>query len=186
MFETVIYYLFIYFKTPTSLSLLPRDFKPSIRIFSEVLKIGVPSAASSILMSIASILMQNIASGYQPFAGYNYGAKNYRRMLSALKFVAISSTCICIVFLIPFIFCARTFMSIFTPEEEIIGIGIQFLHAYALCLPVLGIQISLMCTFQASGAAVRALIVNLGRQCIFNRNRLSQRLIEKENSGKSR
>ncbi|MCH5344370.1 MAG: hypothetical protein J1E64_10035 [Acetatifactor sp.] len=120
------------------------------------------------MISMAFMLVLGYVSGYQPFAGYNYGAKNYRRMLSALKFVAISSTCICIVFLIPFIFCARAFMSIFTPEEEIIGIGIQFLHAYALCLPVLGIQISLMCTFQASGAAVRALIVNLGRQCIFN------------------
>ena len=125
-------YFFIYFKTKNSLSLLPRDFKPSKRILSEVLKIGIPSAASTILMSVAGILMQNIASGYgdyvisaygvatkmitmafmlilgyvsgyAPFAGYNFGAKNYDRMLSALKFVAITSTCACLVFLIPFI-----------------------------------------------------------------------------------
>ena len=175
----VVYYLLIYFKTETALSLLPRHFRPSKRILKEVLKIGVPSAASSILMSFASILMQNLASGYgdyvisaygvavkmitiafmlvlgyasgyAPFAGYNYGARNYERMLSALKFVMISSTCICLVFLVPFILFARAFMGAFTTEQEIIDIGVQFLRAYAFCLPVLGIQISLMCTFQAT------------------------------------
>ena len=194
---SVIFYLIIYFRTETSLSLLPRDFKPSKRILSEVLKIGVPSAASSILMSVASILMQNIASGYgdyvisaygvaskmismafmlvlgyvsgyAPFAGYNYGAKNYNRMLSALKFVMISSTCVCIVFVIPFVFLSRAFMGAFTPEEEIIGTGVQFLHAYAWCLPILGLQISLMCTFQATGNGLKSLIINLGRQCLFH------------------
>ena len=107
-------------------------------------------------------------SGYSPFVGYNYGAKNYRCMLSALKFVVVSSTCICIAFLIPFIFFSRAFMGIFTTVEGIIDPGVQFLHAYAWCLPLLGIQIAFMCTFQATGSAMRSLIINLGRQCIFN------------------
>lgn len=109
--------------------------------------IGVASK----MISMAFMLVLGYVSGYAPFAGYNYGAKNYERMLSALKFVMISSTCICIVFLLPFIFLSRAFMGAFTPEEEIIGTGVQFLHAYAWCLPILGLQISLMCTFQAAG-----------------------------------
>lgn len=193
----VIYFLFIYLKTETSLSLRPHDFRPSKRILTEVLKIGVPSAASSILMSVASILLQNVASdygdyvisaygvaskmimmvfmlvlgyvsGYSPFAGYNYGAKNYKRMLSAFRFVLISSTCICIVFLIPFIFLPHAFMTIFTPDQKIIDTGVQFLRAYAWCIPFLGIQVSLMCTFQATGSGVKSFIVNLGRKCLFH------------------
>lgn len=193
----VVYYLFVYFKTKTSLSLLPSHFKPSKKILSEVLKIGLPSAASSILMSVASILMQHTAagygdhvvpaygvankmigmvfmlvlgyvSGYQPFAGYNYGAKNYRRLLSALKFTVITATCACIVFLIPFTFFARAFMGAFSKEEEIIEVGVRFLYAYAWCVPFLGIQLSLMCTFQGTGSAVKALIINMGRQLVIH------------------
>lgn len=186
----MIFYLFIYFRTKTSLSLLPRDFKPSKKILFEVLKIGVPSAASSILMqnvahsygdyvisaygvaskmiSMAFMLVLGYVSGYMPFVGYNYGAKKYSRMLSALKFVMISSTCVCIVFLIPFIFFSRAFMGAFTPEEDIIEAGVQFLYAYAWCLPILGLQVSLMCTFQSTGNGVKSLIINLGRQCLFN------------------
>lgn len=193
----VVYYLILYFKSNTVLSIQPRYFRPSKRILSEVLKIGLPSAASTILMSCASILMQGLASrygdyvisaygvatkmisiafmlilgyasGYSPFAGYNYGSRNYKRMLSAFKFAAVSSTCACFLFLAPFIFWGRAFMGAFTSDAKIIETGVQFLRAYAWCLPFLGMQVSLMCTFQATGSAVKSLVVNLGRQCIFH------------------
>ena len=120
------------------------------------------------MITMAFMLILGYVSGYAPFAGYNFGAKNYDRMLSALKFVAVTSTCACAVFLIPFILLSRAFMGIFTTDEEIINTGVQFLRAYAFCLPILGLQISFMCTFQATGSALKSLIINLGRQCLFN------------------
>ena len=118
---------------------------------------GVPSAASTILMSFASILMQNLASGYGDYVISAYGVATKMITIAFMLVMGYAS-----------ILFARAFMGAFTTEQEIIEIGVQFLRAYAFCLPVLGIQISLMCTFQATGSAVRTLIVSLGRQCLFN------------------
>ena len=49
----VVYYLSIYLRGKTSLSVFPRDFKPSRRILAEVLKIGLPSSVSQIIMSFS-------------------------------------------------------------------------------------------------------------------------------------
>ena len=192
----VIYFLVIYLKGKTLLSIRPRDFKPSRRIFSEVLKMGVPSSISQIFMSISNILLNNLAvtygnfvisgygvagklismvymvtvgyvSGYMPFAGYNIGARNIKRMMSGFKFTLITSTAGCLVLLVPYLLLSGPFVSAFTPDPDIIRTGTMFLNRWAFALPLLGIQLTMMCTFQATGKAVYALIVNLGRQCLY-------------------
>lgn len=192
----VIYYLVVYLKGETMLSIFPRDFKPSGRILSEVLKIGLPASIAQVLMSVSNILLNNLASGYgdyvisaygvagklismvfmvmigyvsgyMPFAGYNYGANNIKRMMSALKFTLLTSTAGCIILLIPLLGFSNLYMSAFTSDKDIIQTGMMFLHAQAFAIPFLGIQLTMMCTFQATGKAVHALVVNLGRQCLF-------------------
>lgn len=115
------YYLIVYQKRGTALSLAPQDFRPSRRILGEVLKIGLPASAAQILMSFCTVLVNNLAagygdyvisaygvagklsnmvymlvlgyvSGYMPFAGYHYGAGNWERMLEAFRFTWITAT----------------------------------------------------------------------------------------------
>lgn len=196
-FFAVAYYLVIFLRGKTMLSVRPRDFHPSVRIFQEVLKIGLPNSISQIIMNFSNILLNNLAagygdyvisaygvagklismvymitvgyvSGYMPFAGYNYGAGRFRRMLSALRFTMLSGTCLCLVLLVPFLWLAPAFVKVFTSDAQIIEVGVAFLHAYAWVVPFMAIQMSMMCTFQATGSAVRAMVVNLGRQCLFN------------------
>lgn len=167
----VIFYLFIYLRGKTIVSIRPCDFKPSVQIFREVLKIGLPSSVSQILGSVTMVLFNNLAagygdavvsaygvalkmiqmefmilfgyiSGYVPFAGYYYGA-------------------------VPFTVLAPAYMSIFTSSREIIEIGTQFLHAQAWAVPIMAVQVTLMNTYQATGQAFRAMLVRLGRQCLF-------------------
>lgn len=192
----VIYYLCIFLKGKTVLSVSVKDFKPSRRILAEVLKIGVPSSISQIIMSFSNILLNNLASdygdyvisaygvasklivmvfmitigyvsGYMPFAGYNYGAKKYKRMLSGVKFTLLSGTGICLALMVPFLWLAPGFMRAFTSDAQIIEIGSRFLYAYAWVVPFMAVQMTMMCTLQAVGAAVRAMCVNLGRQLLF-------------------
>ena len=196
-FFAVLYYIRIFSKKKTVVSIKPRDFRPSVTIFREVLKIGVPNSISQIIMSLANIILNNLAvgygdyvisaygvagklinmvfmitvgyvSGYMPFAGYNYGAKNYKRMLSALRFTILSGTGLCLILLIPFLGLASGFVTAFTSDPQIIEVGVTFLHAYAWAVPFMALQMSMMCTFQATGNALRAMLVNLGRQCLFN------------------
>ncbi len=174
----------------------PRDFQPSRRILSEVLKIGLPSSIAQIIMSFSNIMMNNLASGYgdyvisaygvagklttmvfmitigyisgyMPFAGYNYGAGKYRRMLSSMKFSLISGTGLCLVLLIPFLWLAPGFLRLFTSDPQIIDVGVRFLRAYAWVVPFMAVQMTVMCTFQAVGDGVRSMLINLGRQLLF-------------------
>lgn len=127
----VVYYLMVSIKGKTTLSIKPCDFRPSSRIFKEVLKIGMPNSISQVIMSFSNIILNNLAagygdyvisaygvagklismvymitvgyvSGYMPFAGYNYGARNIKRMVSALKFTIIFGTILCLVQVYPF------------------------------------------------------------------------------------
>lgn len=192
----VIYYLMVYLKGNTALSVKFRDFSPSKRIFSQVLKIGFPTSLAQVIMSFSNIILNNIAgnygdyvisaygvsgklimmvfmitmgyvSGYMPFAGYNFGSGNIKRLTAALKFTVLSGTGICLFLLIPFIWLAPAFLEAFTTEPQIIETGTAFLRAQAWAVPFMAIQLSMMSTFQATGQAIRATIVNLGRQCIF-------------------
>lgn len=105
--------------------------------------------------------------GYVPLAGYNYGSGDVNRLFSGLKFTMFTGTIICLLFLIPFTVLAPAYIGAFTTNQEIIDIGTQFLHAQAWAVPIMAIQTSLMSTFQATGQAVRAMVINLGRQCLF-------------------
>ena len=192
----VVFYLFIYLRGKTIVSIRPCDFKPSVQIFREVLKIGLPSSVSQILGSVTMVLFNNLAagygdavvsaygvalkmiqmefmilfgyiSGYVPFAGYNYGAGNYKRLTDALKFTMLTGTVLCLIFMVPFTVLAPAYMGIFTSSREIIEIGTQFLHAQAWAVPIMAVQVTLMNTYQATGQAFRAMLVSLGRQCLF-------------------
>lgn len=195
-FCAVVFYVVVYLKGNTSLSIQPKDFKPSLQIFKEVIKIGLPSTIAQTLSSIMLFLFNNLAvgygdqvisaygvavkmitmefmiifgyvQGYVPLAGYNFGAGNVKRMINGLKFTIVTGTGICLLFLIPFTVLAPTYMGAFTTNREIIEIGTLFLHAQAWAVPIMAIQTSLMSTFQATGQAMRALVINLGRQCLF-------------------
>lgn len=192
----VIYFLFVYLKGKTTVSIRFRDFKPSAKIYKEVLKIGIPASLGQVLMGVTNIFFNNLAagygdhvisgygvagkmifiaitivsgytSGYMPFAGYNLGAGQTKRMKSAFKFTGLTSTVVCLVLLIPFFALARPFMGIFTSVPEAIDAGVLFLNMYAICLPFLGIQFTLMSTLQVLGKATRALIISIGRQTVF-------------------
>ena len=196
-FVGVVYYIIVYIKGDTPLSIQPKDCRPRVRIFSEVLKIGLPNSVSVIIMSCSTIILNNLASGfgdhvvsaygvsgkliqmvfmivvgyvtgYMPFAGYNYGAGNFKRMLSALKFTMLSGTGICLVLLIPFVWLSPNFVGAFTTDVQIIDVGVRFLRAQAWAVPIMAVQSTMMVTFQATGQAIRAMIVNMGRQLLYN------------------
>lgn len=193
---SVLYFLVIYFGKNTNLSARFKDFKPSKEIYREVLKIGIPASAGQLLMGITNAMFNNLAagygdhvisgygtagkliyiviiivngytSGYMPFASYNLGAGKIKRMKDSFKFTLLSSTILGLVLVVPFVGLARPFMSAFTSDTRAIDVGVLFLKIYAVCLPALGIQFTMMSTLQVLGKAARAMVVNIGRQTVF-------------------
>jgi putative MATE family efflux protein len=193
---SVIFFVTHFLSKHTMLSIKPSDFKPSVIIYQEVLKIGIPSALSNIVMSVSSVitniiaagygdfvvagyginmrvasmsfmLVMALAMGYQPFAGYNYGAKNYERLRAGLKITLLYTTTLSCIFTLIFAFFGRNLIMLFIRDAATIEAGNKLLHAFAWGLPCLGIQMTLMVTFQALGKPLLATIVTMGRQCLF-------------------
>lgn len=105
--------------------------------------------------------------GMFPIAGYNYGACNYDRLLTVLKYTMIVAVCITTVgFIIGQVFpyeCAR----LFTTDETLIKISEHAIRVNMLVFPVVGAQ--MVCTgfFQSIGKAKVSMLLSLSRQLLF-------------------
>lgn len=192
----VLYYLIYYLRKKSILSISPVWFKPTKKIFKEVSKIGVPASLGQLIMgisfilvnvvassygdyivagngvqmrvvSIATLIIMGISQGYQPFAGYNYGAKNSERLIKSFKITMLYNTVLSVLFTVLFALFSKDVIKIFINDPQVIDAGAKILRAFLCGLPFLGIQSTLMMTFQATGKALRAMFISLGRQCIF-------------------
>jgi putative MATE family efflux protein len=190
-------YLCRYFASPRSvLSISPRDFKPDTRMYAEILKLGIPSAISTLVMTFAVVFSNRIAAsygdfviagkgitlrvesisftlimalamGYQPFAGFNYGAKNFRRLKQGLKITVLYTSSLAIFFVLVFALFGRFLVKLFISDIPTIDAGAKFMHAFLFSLPFMGLQMTLMVTFQSMGKALVATTISMGRQCLF-------------------
>jgi putative MATE family efflux protein len=189
------WYLFCYAKK----SLLKVSFgKHSLNstYFREIFSIGIPSGLNQGLMSVSSIITNNLAATYgtvtlagmgiagkvnsliililvglaagcQPLFGYNYGARNRARLSSILKTAMILAFGLGSVMLAAFTLAGKTLIAIFTPIPEVIAQGAYILTAYSCAAPVIGIIMIATNCIQAMGKAIPALILSTGRQGIY-------------------
>ena len=105
--------------------------------------------------------------GMFPIAGYNYGARNYDRLLRVLRYTLMVSVSITI-----FGFIVAQTMSyecarIFTTDENLINIAARAIRINMIIFPVVGVQ--MVCTgfFQGIGKARVSMLLSLSRQLLF-------------------
>ena len=186
---------FLMNKTTTKLGIHRLSKDP--KVYYQILKNGLPSLSRQGLASIASILLNQHAmvygdaavaamaivskifmmifsvmigfgQGYQPVAGFNYGAGNMERVKAALKFTLrvgiIGMSCAAVALF----FVASSLMSAFIPDDQaVIEIGTMALRAQAISMPLIPIGTVSNMTYQAVGKAWRATIMSSMRQGIF-------------------
>jgi Na+-driven multidrug efflux pump len=116
---------------------------------------------------ISFMLVMALAMGYQPFAGFNYGAKNYQRLRAGLRITVVYTTALALFFTVVFGFFGRSLITFFIRDAATIDAGAKLLRAMTFALPFVGIQMTLMVTFQAFGKAGMATVVTLGRDFLF-------------------
>jgi len=193
---SVIFFSYFYFFRKTLLRPAKKYIKFDADIIKEIFWVGVPATLEQLLASAAYIVNNNLASAYgdltlaatgisskimtfgnyiyqgfsagcQPLMGYNYGAKNFKRMGSLMK-TGMSITCgvECFIMIIIGIF-APYLVMIFSRSEYVVTIGAQVLRASMLCLPFIGATAISRSTFQAMGKPQNALIITVLRQLIL-------------------
>lgn len=105
--------------------------------------------------------------GMFPIAGYNYGAQNYQRLISVVKYTATVTVSIATLgFVIAQVFpyeCAR----LFTTDTTLIAISEHAIRVNMIAFPVVGLQ--MVCTgfFQSIGKAKVSMLLSLSRQLLF-------------------
>ena len=178
------------------LSLSIRNFTLSSEIIIEMVKIGIPYCIAQLLASISMGLINSAAApygesavaavgiatrifaigifamigfskGFQPIAGYNYGAEKFDRLQESIKISTRWTTYCCIFLAVIQVVFANQIVSFFTDEKEVIEIGARTLIIYSLVFPLFGYQVIYMTLFLALGKVKQGFILSLGRQGIF-------------------
>lgn len=126
-------------------------------------------AAFGIINRIIMLIMMPVAGisqGVQPIIGYNYGAKQYQRVLTALNTAIAVATGICLCgFLVAQLFTGEI-VRLFNDSPELVEIGTTGMRIFLLMVPIIGFQIIGANYFQAIGKAYYSIIFNLLRQVI--------------------
>ena len=189
------YYIYHILRKKSFLSIHFKDFSMPKDILINVFSIGIPVSINNILMSASNVLINNLAAGYgdnalaglgvaqriftlvilvliglsqglQPFVGYNFAAKNYKRMSDSIKMSCVVSVVIGSILLGLSLIFGRWSVGVFINNEEVIDYGVKFLVASYTVAPIIGFQFVFMSTFQALGKSIPSLILSLSRQGI--------------------
>ncbi len=130
----------------------------------------LPIATFGVLFRVISFVfmpMMGIAMGAQPILGFNFGAKQFRRVRKGFRLANWSATSISIVgFLIFFIFPAPI-LRVFSKDPALIEMGTNAMRMLVIGLPLVGYQNIGTSLFQAIGKAKPAVFLALSRQVLF-------------------
>ena len=108
-----------------------------------------------------------LTHGVMPIMGYSYGARNKKRLLSALKYGCIIAVIIMAVGMVIFMTIPELLLMIFNATDEILAIGVPALRTISLCFMAAAIGIMFSTLFQALGLGFNSLLVSLLRQIII-------------------
>ena len=171
------------------------NFKPTVAIYKEILKIGISMLILQILQTISiskisyaasfygeeaiaamGIVLRivtlgtNVVFGYmkglQPLAGFNYGAKNYERVREAIKASIKWTNVFCLVWTVIVYIFAPSILSIFGSDENVLNIAVPALRAAVIMFITFGFQFTYSTLYLSIGKALGGVFLNSLRQGI--------------------
>lgn len=188
-----LFYLTYFLRKKTVLSISPKYFSIGHGIMKNVLAIGIPASLNNILMSFSNIVLNNVLSNYsdnavaamgvamkanmivvllqiglcvgiQPLIGYNYGAKNIKRLKKIFWFTGGCSVILGTVLTILMVVARNSIIHAFIGDADVVSQGIKMMIALQLSGPVIGILFLGINTLQGMGKAVPSLVLTVCRQ----------------------
>lgn len=192
---TSLMYLIYFIGDKNLIKIKIQNFKPTVAIYKEILKIGISLLILQILQTIAiskisyaasfygeeaiaamGIVLRivtlgtNVVAGYmkglQPIAGFNYGAKNYERVQEAIKSSIKWTTLFCIVWTAIIYLFTPSILSIFGKDKDVLRIAIPALRAAVIMFITFGFQFTYATLYLAIGKALAGDFLNSLRQGI--------------------
>ena len=124
-------------------------------------------AIISRMLMFASFPIFGITQGFLPIAGYNYGAKNWKRVRTTIKTSILYTSILATFVLVAIIFFSDLIPQVFSKNIKVTQQTPIALRYVFMALPIVGIQLIGSAYFQAIGKAKPALLLTLSRQAFF-------------------
>lgn len=188
-----LYYVFYFVKKSPNFSLQIKYFTLKNHIFSGVCSSGFPTAIFSVLMSVSTIILNQIlvvygnapvaaigivfkanmfitflqmgiANGVQPLFGYNYGSGDVKRFRSIETFTKKCCVIVGIISTLLFFVLRNPIIELFINDETVIYYGVKMLIAYMISGPFIGLLFVNMNCMQSVGNSIPATILSVLRQ----------------------
>ena len=138
----------------------------TLQTYGGDLYIAIMTIINSI-REIAQLPGQGMANACQPVLGYNYGAKEYKRVLTGIKFVTIVSFIMMFVIWLAITLFPEFFIQIFTHNQKIISHGITSLHLYFFGFFMMTFQMVGQSTAVGLGKSKQAIFFSIFRKVII-------------------
>ena len=113
------------------------------------------------------MVVAGLNQGMQPIAGYNYGARQYHRVMEVYLQAAGWATLVCIVGWFFSVIVPGPAVRMFTNDPELIDRSEKGLRMMNMFLPVIGFQMVSTNFFQSLGMVGKSIFLSLTRQLLF-------------------
>lgn len=113
------------------------------------------------------MIVMGFTQGMQPIAGYNYGARQYSRVVSVLKKTIVAAMIIMTTSFVVGELFPYTVVSAFTDDPELIEKSALGVRLIVIVFPLIGINLVTSNFFQSIGKPKRAIFLSLSRQLLF-------------------
>lgn len=193
--STLVYLTYI-LRKKSAFTFSIKDFIPTQQTFVEILKIGIPTLTFQLLTSLSIALINRASSdygdaviagmgavtrvtsmgtlvvfgflkGFQPIAGFSYGAKNFKRLRESIKISILWSTIFCVVVgLLMVVFSTQIISQFANGNGEMISVGQKSLVANGLSFFLFGFYTVYSSLFLALGKGTAGFFLGACRQGI--------------------
>lgn len=171
--------------------------RPDRESIASLFSVGIPAAMSLWLFDLANMIMNMRAAGHGdfelaavgivlkverlplatcvgiclgmvPLLGYNYSAKNFKRLDEVFSFARLSGLAVSLVCVVLYRVFAGNIILAFIKEPETVRIGTQILSARCFATPLMFLCFSMVHFFQAIGRGPVSFLLAAIRQLVFN------------------
>jgi len=113
------------------------------------------------------MIVMGLNQGMQPIAGYNFGARQYDRVLRVLRLTIMGATCVTTAGFLLGELMPRAAVGLFTSDEELTALAAEGMRIVFFCFPIIGFQMVATNFFMSIGMASKAIFLSLSRQLLF-------------------
>ena len=172
-----------------------RHFRPQWKIIKDIYIVGAPSIVMQSIGTVMTMALNGILSSFStaaytvfglyfklqsfvfmpvfglnqgllPILGYNYGARNRKRLMHTFWSGCVIALVIMAAGMVIFLAFPQWLLGIFNASQELLEIGIPALRIICTCFLFAALGIVASTLFQAVGRGIYSLIVSLMRQLV--------------------